>query len=65
MIDKFFRRDSRVDPSELNRQTEEVNARLRRDGPKMNAIASYLERRKDQNGFGTDFELTLRPKETY
>ena len=55
----------RVDPKELNKQTEEVNATLHRDGPKMNAIASYLEKRKDQNGFGSDFEYTLQPKESY
>lgn len=65
MIKKLFRRDLRVDPTELDRQTEEVEETLKREGPRMNAIAAYLERRKDQNGFGTDFEFTLRPKETY
>lgn len=64
MIQVFFRRENRVDPSELNRQTKAVNETLRREGPRMNAIASYLEKRKDQNGFGSDFELTLRPKES-
>lgn len=64
MIRVFFRRENRVDPSELNRQTKAVNETLRREGPRMNAIASYLEKRKDQNGFGSDFELTLRPKES-
>ena len=65
MIKKLFQRDQRVDPSELDKQTEEVNAILERDDAKMNAIASYLEKRKNQNGFGTDFEFTLRPKEMY
>jgi hypothetical protein len=65
VIKKLFQRDQRVDPSELDKQTEEVNAILERDDAKMNAIASYLEKRKNQNGFGTDFEFTLRPKEMY
>lgn len=62
MIKKFLRQTKRVDPSELNRQTAEVNATLQRDKAKMNSIAAYLETRKDQNGFGRDFEYTLRPK---
>lgn len=62
MIKKLLRRAPRVDPSELDRQTDEVNATLEREGARMNSIASYLEKRKDQNGFGRDFELTLRPK---
>lgn len=59
---KFLRRSVRVDPEELNRQTEEVQAKLDREGPKMHALATYLERRRMQNGFGTDFEYTLRPR---
>lgn len=55
----------RVDPEELNKQTEEINAKLKRDEPRMNSIASYLEWRTGRNGFGRDFELTLRPKESY
>lgn len=62
---KLFQRDQRVDPTELDKQTDAVNATLKRDGPRMNAIASYLLKRADQNGFGDDFELTLIPKELY
>lgn len=64
---KLLRRTStqRVDPAELDKQTDAVNAVLRNEGPRMNAIASYLTRRANQNGFGDDFELTLRPKEAY
>jgi hypothetical protein len=64
VIKKFFRRETRVDPNDLISQTKEVNATLKREGPRMNSIAAYLEKRKDQNGFGSDFEYTLRPKET-
>lgn len=65
MIKKILRKKVRVDPSELDKQTAEVNATLQREGARMNSIASYLEKRKDQNGFGSDFEYTLRPKESY
>lgn len=65
MIKKLFHRNQRVDPTELNKQTDEVNATLKREGPRMNAIASYLEKRTNQNGFGEDFELTLIPRELY
>ena len=66
MIKKLLRHSpTRVDPTELDKQTDAVNAVLKNEGPRMNAIASYLERRKDQNGFGSDFEFTLLPKESY
>lgn len=65
MIKKLLRRNPRVDPTELDKQTDAVNATLKREGPRMNNIAAYLEKRKDQNGFGSDFEYTLRPKESY
>jgi hypothetical protein len=59
----FSRRPPKVDPAELDKQTAEVLEKLDREGPHMNALAAYLERRKNQNGFGDDFEYTLRPKE--
>lgn len=60
---KFWRRTARVDPEELVRQSDEINEKLEREGPKLNALALYLERRRLQNGFGTDFEYSLRPRE--
>lgn len=65
MIRKLFHFTPRVDPDDLNKQTDEINAKLKKDGPRMNSIASYLEWRTGKNGFGTDFEFTLLPKETY
>ena len=65
MMKKFLsRRTPRVDPEELNRQSAEINEQLEREGPRMNALAAYLERRRLLNGFGTDFEYTLRPRRT-
>lgn len=63
MMKRFFlRRSNIVDPEDINKQTAEVNLKLEREGPRMNALATWLENRKDKNGFGTDFEYTLRPK---
>lgn len=63
MIKKFFQRNARVNPEDLNKQTQEVEAKLEREGPRMNAIANYLNWRGDRNGFGEDFEIiTLIPR---
>ena len=65
MIKKFpSRRPPRVDPDELDRQSQEINEKLESEGPRMAAVATFLERRRLQNGFGTDFEYTLRPRRT-
>ena len=65
MNKKFLsRRAPRVDPDELDRQSQEINEKLEREGPQMAAVATFLERRRLQNGFGTDFEYTLRPRRT-
>ena len=59
---RLFRRPLRVDPAELNQQTAEVNAKLNSEATRMHVVAKYLEQRKKQNGFGTDFEYTLRQR---
>lgn len=66
---KFFGRHKKspnaaVDPQELIDQANEINEKLEREGPRLNALATYLERRRLQNGFGSDFEYTLRPRGT-
>lgn len=65
---KFFGRhrkydDEPIDPQVLIDQATEINNKLEREGPRLTALATYLERRRLQNGFGSDFEYTLRPKE--
>lgn len=65
---KFFGRSRKsqgepVDPQDLVNQANEINEKLEREGPKLTALATYLEKRRLQNGFGSDFEYTLRPKE--
>jgi hypothetical protein len=69
MMSKFFGRHRKatgdpIDPQALVDQANEINDKLERDGPKLTALATYLERRRLQNGFGTDFEYTLRPRGT-
>lgn len=55
----FKRRTPRVDPVELNRQAEESLTETRSQQPHVNALTSYLETRKGQNGFGEDFNVTF------
>lgn len=62
MISFFKRREPRVNPEELDRQTAAINAKLKREGPKMDALAQYLFERRDQNGLGEDFEVSLKPR---
>lgn len=61
MIRKLPRR-TRVDPNELDRQTAEVLSKLETDGPKMAMIASWLNWRTNENGFGEDFDITIIPR---
>lgn len=65
---RFFGRhrshtENSVDPQDLINQANEIKDKLEREGPRLTALAMYLERRRLQNGFGSDFEYTLRPKE--
>jgi len=60
----FRRKKERVDTDAITRQAEEAVAQLQAQQPRVNAVTSYLERRKNVNGFGHDFEWTLKPKES-
>lgn len=55
-----FVKSQDINPEDLTQQANEINEKLEREAPKLNALATYLERRRLQNGFGTDFEYTLR-----
>ncbi len=58
----FIRRDPKVDVEELDQQTAEVNEFLEKEGPRMSAIATWLNNRKGQNGLGEDFDITFYPR---
>lgn len=58
----MWRKKQRVDPAELNAQADAATTQLLEQQERVNAVTSYLERRKLQNGFGTDFEYTLTPR---
>lgn len=63
MIKIFGRRHSpKVDPDELDRQTNEINEYLEKEGPRMRFVANWLENRKGQNGLGEDFDITFYPR---
>lgn len=63
MLKLFNRYPRKVDPEELNRQTEEVNSMLEREAPRREHVARWLIERKGKNGFGEDFDITFQPKE--
>jgi hypothetical protein len=58
----FSRRAPRVDPEELSQKAEKSLNETRSRQDHVNALTSYLETRKGQNGFGEDFEITLNPR---
>lgn len=60
----MWRKKSRVDPREAIRLAEEASEQIRSQQPHVDALNGWLERRKNINGFGQDFELTLIPKGT-
>lgn len=52
----------RVDPDELIRKADKSIYETAHKQAHVTALATWLERRNNQNGFGEDFEYTLRPK---
>ena len=61
---KKFRkgRPERPDPDVLIRQAEESLRKTESQQPHVDKITKWLNKRENQNGFGEDFEYTLRPK---
>ena len=60
----IWRKKARVDPAELTAQAEAAVQQVVEQQEQVNALTAYLGRRKLQNGFGHDFEYTLRVKGT-
>lgn len=60
----FAKRKNRSgsNPDELIRKAEESLRQTTRQQPHVDRITSWLQNRENQNGFGEDFEYTLRPK---
>lgn len=63
---RFFKRRKadNVNVEELQQQTAEVNEFLEKEGPRMSAVAAWLNNRKGQNGLGEDFDITFYPRGT-
>lgn len=55
----FKRNPERIDPDELAAKADQSLALTRNQQERVNTLTSWLEGRKDQNGFGEDFEVTL------
>lgn len=60
----LHKKKQRVDPEQLSARADEVLQQIQNQQPRVNVITSFLNRRTLENGFGTDFEYTLRPKES-
>lgn len=58
----FKRREAKVNVEELHQQTAEVNEFLEKEGPRMSAVATWLNNRKGQNSLGEDFDITFYPR---
>ena len=58
----FKRREAKVNVEELHQQTAEVNEFLEKEGPRMSAVATWLNTRNGQNGLGEDFDITFYPR---
>lgn len=57
------RKENRVDPTALLRETEETLKQVKAQQPKVNFLSAWLEARNTQNGFGEDFDITtLHPR---
>lgn len=53
---------SRVDPDELIQKAEESLRKTESQTIHVNQLTTWLKNREMKNGFGDDFEYTLRPK---
>lgn len=56
------RNPTRINPEDLTRKADESLQETKKQQARVNVIVGYLERRKNQNGFGDDFEYTLKPR---
>lgn len=56
------KRKPRVDPDAMSQVAEKSLAETQSQQAHVNALTSFLETRKGQNGFGEDFEITLIPR---
>lgn len=60
----IWRKKARIDPLEVARMAEKASEQIRSQQPHVDALNGWLERRKNVNGFGDDFEYSLIPKGT-
>ncbi len=58
----MFSRKQKARIKEIQKSVDEADKTLNKQAPHVNAVSSWLKIRANQNGFGADFEYTLRPK---
>lgn len=58
----MFKRKQKARIKEIAKAVDAADTTLRKQEPHVNAVTSWLQNRANQNGFGADFEYTLRPR---
>lgn len=58
-----IQRNGRVDSKELMAYAVAARAHIREQEPHVNWLTGWLNVRKAENGFGDDFEITLKPRQ--
>lgn len=60
----FKRHSRRVDPADLTARAAESVERVESQQERVTFLTNWLINRHETNGFGDDFEYTLKPKGT-
>jgi hypothetical protein len=60
----FFRKKNQVEIKDAHKSADDAAEQLKSQRILVTTTSAWLARRKEQNGFGTDFEYTLRPRES-
>ena len=56
------KKQDRPNPDDMIRKAEESLRKTESQQPLVDRLTGWLKNRENQNGFGDDFEYTLRPK---
>ena len=63
-MNPFKRTKSSVNLDELNQQADTADALVESNEPHVSALNAWLVWRTNKNGFGDDFEYSLKPRGT-
>lgn len=58
----FGKRRQKLDLDALEKQATDALEQVKAQEPRVNYLATWLKNRENQNGFGEDFDWSLRPR---